>query len=358
MNANGPSQDSRSSGSPEKGIVRYTHASPNWVRAISAPIARGIQSNNTKSSRSSICVRITKTYASFSRVLVLSAWENDVSSRLIDISKIYLAELSFPSLSSPGLFASSMKTRRKDIWVLGHIRCACFRRVLPLLFFLHLKVKLGAKFLLGSRIPNDCKIVNMNLPKQFACGEPSQDLLKALSPNIVFGKRNMRHPEIRFIVRGDSFSYTGNDLPNRLMEMGEFNRPNNRNVEHWMQTCEQSHPASLKRKRRCLMCQLLHKACQLGFIVVASNLIRKMRIGKHLGKVMDTKIVGQFCPKVFNRFSGVFVKKGNHSMHQVNNSFCPHCSTSALAGMYDAPARQATVASGQAVGMGSELLVS
>src|SRR5260370_41544276 len=48
MDANGPSQDSRSSWSPEEGIVRYTHASPNWVRAISAPIARGIQSTHNR----------------------------------------------------------------------------------------------------------------------------------------------------------------------------------------------------------------------------------------------------------------------------------------------------------------------
>src|SRR5260370_40603784 len=64
MDANGPFQDSRSSGSPEEGIVRYTDASPNWVRAISAPIARGIQSTHNRQRQGNLlqirCAGFTK----------------------------------------------------------------------------------------------------------------------------------------------------------------------------------------------------------------------------------------------------------------------------------------------------------
>src|SRR5205807_7167862 len=101
-----------------------------------------------------------------------------------------------------------------------------------------------------------------------------------------------------------------------LMEAREFDRSNKRNVEHRMQTGEQGQPPGLDRKRCGLMCQLFHKTPQLGFIIMASNLIGNMRIGKHLGELTNAKIVGQFSPEIFYRFRGVFVKKGNYSMHR------------------------------------------
>jgi hypothetical protein len=89
MDANGPSQDSRSSGSTEEGIVRYTHASPNWVRAISAPIARGIQSTHNRQRQRNLlqirCAGFTKYCDSLSIALQVLKEKN-----LISLSERYL----------------------------------------------------------------------------------------------------------------------------------------------------------------------------------------------------------------------------------------------------------------------------
>ena len=116
---------------------------------------------------------------------------------------------------------------------------AWFKRISSLVFLRLLEGKLGTKFLLCPRIPNDRQVVNTHLPNQFACEESSHDVLQALSLKVVFGKRNMRHPEVRFIIQGDSFSCRQDGLPHLLMEVGEFDRAHNGNVEYWMQTREQ-----------------------------------------------------------------------------------------------------------------------